>query len=196
MTALDRREALKRLAAGGAAIVGAPFWAEALASAAAEHAAHYQQQAAAASWTPAVFTPAQNELVVALTERIIPETDTPGAAKAGVNRFIDAVLADRNPEDRQRFLDGLAWVDARSERDHGAPFVKASQAQQVALLTAISGREAADGDRAGAEFFQALKPLTVTGYYTSEVGLLEEIGEPQHLYFTEFRGCTHPEHQG
>ncbi|HEX7087567.1 MAG TPA: gluconate 2-dehydrogenase subunit 3 family protein [Vicinamibacterales bacterium] len=194
MTTFDRREAIRRLAVGGAAVVGAPFWVEALAGAAAEHAARYQSQAAAAGWTPKVFTPAQNELVIALTERIIPETDTPGAAKAGVNQFIDAVLADASPEVRRQFLDGLAWVDARSRRDHGVPFVQATEAQQNALLTAISSREPADDDRAGADFFRALKPLTVTGYYTSEAGLLEEIGEARHLFFPEFKGCTHPEH--
>ncbi len=194
MATLDRREAIRRLAMGGAAVVGAPFWVEALAGAAAEHAARYQSQAAAAGWTPQVFSPAQNKLVIALTERIIPETDTPGAAKAGVNQFIDAVLADARPEIRQQFLDGLAWVDACSQRDHGVPFAKATETQQVALLTAISSREPAADDTAGAEFFRALKPMTVTGYYTSEVGLLEEIGEEQHLFFTEFKGCTHPEH--
>ncbi|HEY8535990.1 MAG TPA: gluconate 2-dehydrogenase subunit 3 family protein [Vicinamibacterales bacterium] len=191
---MDRREAIRRLAVGGAAVVGAPFWVEALAGAASGHAAHYQSQASAAGWTPKVFSPAQNDLVIALTERIIPETDTPGAAKAGVNQFIDAVLADAAPDVRQRFLDGLAWVDARSRRDFGVPFIEASEAQQVALLSVISRRDPAAGDRDGAEFFRALKSMTVTGYYTSEVGVLQELGEAEHLFFTEFRGCTHPGH--
>ena len=45
-------------------------------------------------WTPRVLTARQNDAVVVLTELIIPETDTPGAKAALVNRFIDSVLSD------------------------------------------------------------------------------------------------------
>ena len=41
--------------------------------------------------------PRQNELVITLTELIIPQTDTPGAKAAKVNEYIDMVLADANP---------------------------------------------------------------------------------------------------
>jgi hypothetical protein len=44
------------------------------------------------------------------------------------------------------------------------------------------------------EFFQAVKSLTITGYYTSEVGMRNELGDDGQLFFTEFKGCTHPEH--
>ena len=196
MTTVNRRDALKKLAVGGAAVVGAPFWVEALTSAAEQHAAHYQAaRAAAGPWTPKVLSPAQNETVLALAELIIPQTDTAGATKAGVNQFIDAVLAEAGPAEREKFLTGLAWLDARSQRDAGAPFVKSTPEQQTALLTALStNRAPAAEDRPGTDFFTAVKSLTVTGYYTSEVGMKEEMGDDGNLFFLEFKGCTHPEH--
>lgn len=193
---VSRRDALKRLAVGGAAAVTAPLWVEALVSAAEQHAAHYQRAAAkAAPWVPKALSPAQNQAVIALSEAIIPQTDTAGAAKAGVNQFIDAVIADASAAGRQKFLDGLAWIDARSQRDAGAPFAKATPSQQTALLTAISAPGTPSPDDApGAEFFTAIKSLTITGYYTSEVGMREEMGDTGQMFFIEFPGCTHEAH--
>jgi gluconate 2-dehydrogenase gamma chain len=197
MTELNRRSALKRIAVGSAAAVTAPLWVEALVSAAGQHAAHYQQAAAkAAAWVPKVLSPAQNQAVIALSEAIIPQTDTAGAAKAGVNQFIDAVIADASAGDRQKFLDGLTWIDARSQRDAGAPFARASAEQQRALLSALSTTTQSPQDAPGVEFFTAVKSLTITGYYTSEVGMREEMGDTGQMFFIEYPGCTHAEHKG
>ena len=197
MTEVNRREALRKIAVGGAAAVTAPFWVESLTSAAEQHAAHYQAKAArAAKWAPKVLTPAQNETVVALAELIIPQTETAGATKANVNQFIDAVLADAPADNRNKFVDGLAWIDARSQRDAGAPFVKATPAQQTALLTALStAKSPAPEDQVGVDFFKAIKSLTITGYYTSEVGTREEMGDDGNMFFLEYKGCTHPQHK-
>lgn len=197
MTDLNRRDALKRLAISGAAAVTSPLWVEALVSAAGQHAAHYQAAAGkAAPWVPKALSPAQNQAVIALSEAIIPQTTTAGAAKAGVNQFIDAVIADASPADRQKFLDGLAWVDARSQRDAGAPFAKSTAAQQTALLTTLStAAEPSAEDKPGADFFKAIKSLTITGYYTSEIGMREEMEDNGNMFFLEFPGCTHEAHK-
>jgi hypothetical protein len=197
VTDLNRRDALKRLAIGGAAAVTSPLWVEALVSAAEQHAAHYQKSVGkAAPWVPKALSPAQNQAVIAISEAIIPQTTTAGAAKAGVNQFIDAVIADASAADRQTFLDGLAWVDARSQRDAGAPFAKATTAQQTALLTALSSAtDPIPEDRPGVEFFTAIKSLTITGYYTSEVGMREEMEDTGNMFFLEYPGCTHEEHK-
>src|SRR2546426_9115175 len=68
-------------------------------------------------WAPRTLSPAQLELVATIAEHIIPQTDTPGARGAGVHRFVDTLLSDHYPtEERDRFLAGLADVDAQIGR--------------------------------------------------------------------------------
>ena len=51
-------------------------------------------------------------------------------------------------------------------------------------------------DQPGVDLFTAIKSLTITGYYTSEVGMREEMGDDGNMFFLAFKGCTHPQHQG
>ena len=197
---LDRRQALRTLAFGGIGAVAAPAWAEALAALARDHADHAHAALAAAAeaapWTPKVFNAHQNDTFVMLTEMIIPRTDTPGAKAAKVNEFIDLVLDDANETERKQFLNGLAWMDGRSQELFGTGFVSAAPDQQTALLTIVaSPKNKAFEDQVGTEFFKAIKALTITGYYTSEIGMKQELGDDGQLFFLEFPGCTHPQHK-
>jgi glucoside 3-dehydrogenase (cytochrome c) hitch-hiker subunit len=218
----SRRQVLQQLAMGGAAAATLPSWVEALSAFAVEQAPHAHAQRAgakASAWKPEVFTPHQNETVIAISEIIIPQTDTPGAKAAKVNEFIDYVLARAPQRDRDRFVAGLQWIDDRTQREHGRAFAASTPEQQLALLTQLSNANdaataksgtpggstsatatsatgaTAAADAAGIEFFQAIKSMTITGYYTSEVGVRQELGDDGMLFFTEFKGCTHPEHQ-
>lgn len=89
-------------------------------------------------------------LTARLVDLIIPETDTPGARAAGAHEFIDKMLADWvKPDDRDRFMAGLADVDARAQQAHGSRFVDVDEAGQVALLTRLD--QEAYGPRPPAE---------------------------------------------
>lgn len=127
------------------------------------------------------LTPAQAELVATLAEMIIPKTDTPGAREVGVDRFVDAVLTNGyTPEERDRFLKGLADVDVRSGHDLNTAFLKASLEQQLALLKNLQSEamQPRQNDASGDQpqpFFSMLKELTVVGYYTSEIGATQEL---------------------
>ena len=95
-------------------------------------------RAAAPDWRAGTLTAGQSELVATIAEHIIPATDTPGARAAGVNRFVDVILSDYYKDDeRKKFLDGLAQLEARAEKELGAPFMKATAKQQLDLLTRI-----------------------------------------------------------
>ena len=197
---LDRRQALRTLAFGGIGAVAAPAWAETLAEIARGHADHAHTAvtaaAEAAPWAPKVFDAHQNETVVVLSEMIIPQTDTPGAKAAKVNEFVDLVLDDANESDRKQFLKGLAWMDARSQELFGTDFVSAAPEQQTALLTILaSPKNKAFEDQVGIDFFNAIKGLTITGYYTSEIGMKQELGDDGQLFLLEYPGCTHPQHK-
>lgn len=126
-----------------------------------------------------VLTEHQNDMVTQLAELIIPETDTPGATAAQVNRFVDVILAEWfDGEDREEFLAGLAALDARSRDRFGDLFLGLEQAQQTELLRELDAdvtalREA--GLPTDDNFFSRMKWLTMYGYYTSEVGATEEL---------------------
>lgn len=196
---VDRREMLRKTLAGGVGAAVAP-WVVNLAEAAEEHASHLQAAtpaAPAADWVPKALSAQQNATVIELSEMIIPHTDTPGAKGALVNRFVDGVIEDADPRDRKEFFRGLQWVDERSRDLFGADFVSATPEQRTALLTIISsGRNRSLTDQIGVEFFQSIKSMTITGYYTSEIGLRQELGDDGQVFFAEFKGCTHPEHGG
>jgi gluconate 2-dehydrogenase gamma chain len=80
----------------------------------------------------------QRATVAAIAERIIPETDTPGARAAGVHDFIELIVAEHYKNDeRSSFLRGLGDVDVRSRARFRRDFVEAAPAEQDEILTAL-----------------------------------------------------------
>jgi gluconate 2-dehydrogenase gamma chain len=131
-----------------------------------------------------VLTPAQAALVTAVAERIIPRTDTPGATDADVTGFVDLLLADwYKEEDRDRFLRGLAAMDAEA----GArPFAESSREIQDTLLTRWDAAES--GPETATANFKRLKGLTIYGYFTSEIAV-REVTKPV-IFHPAFEGCV------
>jgi gluconate 2-dehydrogenase gamma chain len=198
---ISRRSALRGLAAGAGA-TATTLWLNRLDLLAQNPALHTHAaaagtaQAAAAPFVPKALSPAQLESVATLAELIIPTTDTPGARTALVDRFIDNLLANARPVDKERFLAGLAWMDTRTTALYGKPFTGATPEQQTELLTklAAAGGHAAE-DATGVPFFTAIKTMTISGYYSTKIGLEQELGDNGQLFTPVFEGCTHKEHQ-
>ena len=173
---ITRRQALGRVAIllGGA--ISAPTLAGAL-----DAATRRAWTAPGPDWAPRTLDPGQLELVAVMADHIIPQTDTPGGRAAGVHRFVDALLSDHYPApERDRFVAGLADVNAQARSRHGKAFVECTSDQQVALLTALD--EAAyptvqiDSPRPPETwFFRRMKELTLVGYYTSQIGATQEL---------------------
>jgi hypothetical protein len=172
---MDRRAFLESLAGMSALIPGLSLvpGLEALAQE-----VHASAQTSTALRT---FTPPQDALVTCIAELLLPETDTPGATTVGVNRFIDLLITESMLESqRDRFLAGLAAIDARSQSLYGAPFVSARREQQQSLMHAldvpwpepyrtpeqIAALEQAPLTAEGG--FALLKRLAVLGYFTAE----------------------------
>jgi hypothetical protein len=114
--------------------------------------------AARAAAQPRFFTPDEFAAVEELAEMIIPADEKSGGAKAaGVAAYIDGNLAEAfDPAERDAWRKGLA------------SFLHATSEQRMALLTRMS--------ETGDPFFQKLKSLTVFGYYTSKIGIHDEMG--------------------
>jgi hypothetical protein len=193
---MNRRDALRAMAVGVGAAASA-VWVAELALLAEEQAAHAHLLAVApqgGAWTPSVLSARQMETVGTLVELIIPTTETPGAKAALVDRYIDGVLGTATPDIRKQFLAGLEWVDTRSRALFKVPFNEATPDQQTDLLTRLS-REGSTEDAVGTQFFTAIKAMTITGYYTTEIGLKQELGNDFPMVMPFFEGCDHPEHQ-
>lgn len=163
---IDRRTAL----AGVAAMFGAQLFAP-IARAAAAQAQAKIPVISEGPPTTQVFTPTQRAVMTALSERVIPTTDTPGAIAAGVPAYIEKLLADwALPGDRKPIAEGLDAIDKRSMADYKVSAARATPAQQDALLT-LSMDGKLDG---GKDFFEAFRQLVIAGYYTSEIGITQE----------------------
>jgi hypothetical protein len=132
------------------------------------------------------LNPHQNATVTAISEIIIPQTDTPGAKAARVNEFIDLILTEwYDEEEKSIFLTGLTEVDARSQDLFGKDFVDCTEKPQAEILRALDDEvaEARAEVRRGSSrkrapernFFFMIKQLTLIGYYTSQVGFEQEL---------------------
>jgi hypothetical protein len=113
-------------------------------------------------WRPFILESAQNDLLITLTELILPATETPGAQAAHVNRYMDLLLRDAPARDRLGFVHGLASVDSIAMREYGRSFVDCSHEEQTAMLLAL--------DTADDQFFRLLKKYTVRIYYATAIG--------------------------
>jgi hypothetical protein len=145
------------------------------------------------AWAPRFLQQAEVETVTLLAERIIPETDTPGARRALVHQYIDFVLSRRDAAGAERFRAGLAWLDRRCGTLFGAPFARLEAGQQDEVLRRLSESSSLE-EPTGVAFFGEAKRLTIDGYYRSKAGMTQELGFEGRTFLAEFKGCTHPEH--
>ncbi len=160
-----------------------------------QHGGHKAAAPAAKKAAAKFFKADQLALVATISDLIIPtDENSPGAIAAEVPAFIDLMVSEAPAETKKLWTDGLAAVDAMSQSKNGAAFNKASKDQQIALLTAISKNEMKPVTLEE-KFFKAIKNMTIDGYYTSKIGIHQELKYKGNTYLKEFKGCTHPEHQ-
>jgi hypothetical protein len=193
---LTRRDALKGLTVGAGVIASLPVLGSPAAAQDHQHMHTATQTAASAKPQPLkFFTPEENRTVVEMSERIIPSDDSsPGAKAARVNEYIDLIVSESPDAVKQTWREGLAAVNKLSGDKFSKPFADASAEQQVELLRAISKNER-NPQTVEEKFFRTIKNATIDGYYTTEIGIKQELKYKGNSYLKEFVGCTHPEHQ-
>ncbi len=208
---ISRRGALKYLGLLSASLAGRKFLASWLpiqivrgdehGSAVAIAGMHHQESEAEApaSYTPQFFGPEEFRTVEILTALIIPTDDAPGAKEARVADYIDFVVfsaAELRPSLQKEWIEGLEILERESQRQFGKAFRDGSESDQVKLLEAMSAPERdAKTHHDGFAFFSTLKDMTVEGFYTSKIGLIDVLDYQGMNYMADFPGCTHPEHQ-
>jgi hypothetical protein len=187
----DRRQWLKTSATAlGASLLPLPAIAVETSQAEATPAAPQEKPAAEARPPAHFFTPTQHALVDELCETIIPADSHSGGAKAAkVVDFIDQTLRE-SLDDSQKALwrEGLRLVDIMSQHYSGKSFVNASPQERIALLTVLSDNDRMT-DLPEVRFFIELKRLTVRGYYTSKIGIHDELEYKGNRILQEYVGC-------
>jgi hypothetical protein len=136
---------------------------------------------------PRTLNTQQYATVQAMAELVLPRTETPGATDAGASEFIDLMLTEwYDDRDRTRFLNGLADVDVRTTALFGKNFVGASPAQQAEILITLGEKMAENAghtrdprtdseSHTDVNFYSMMRQLTLTAYYTSEMGATQEL---------------------
>lgn len=183
---IPRREAIRRITTLMGGALSAPTLAGLLAGC--------EAPAPGIDYALRTLTPEQHRLLDALVEILIPTTDTPGASAARVPDYIDMMLTDFfGPERRTEFVAGLARVDDLSRSLTGSDLLAAAPADRPLVVEALDaeafpeayGEAPADPASEGTPFMRTLKELTVSGYYTSEIGATVELHQAP---YTEYRG--------
>ena len=136
------------------------------------------------------LTAAQDALIAEIAEMIVPTTDTPGAKAAGVPQFIKKMLADCCREQFSTyFMKELDSVDAATNATFSKSFMDASVEQRTEILKMYEKKAKEEADKFRQEraswgdstlmserpFFATMKDLTVTGYFTSEIGCTQAL---------------------
>lgn len=157
-----------------------------------------QEPEPVAKYSPQFFNPHEFRTVEILAAMIIPTDDAPGANEAQVANYIDFIVfsaAEFEPTLQKKWIDGLAFVERESQRRFSKSFREVDEAKRVSLLTDMSAPERDPKARhEGFAFFSVLKDMTVEGFYTSKIGLIDVLDYQGMNYMPDFSGCTHPEH--
>ncbi len=170
----------------------------AAATAAETHTAHHAPPAAPGNKGPyqrQVFDDHQWRTVRVLCDIIIPADERSGSAsQAGVPEFLDDWIAFRTAQDLNQNLEaqifgGLMWLDRESNRLFEKDFADAAPDQQKQILDRIAyPKKAAKEDRPWALFFSEFRSLTVSGFFSSKMGVadLPYLGNTA---VAEWKGC-------
>lgn len=148
------------------------------------------QAAAAAAYQPKALTPHEWKTVTLLSDIIIPADDRSGSAsQAKTPEFIDDWLDFRGGDQLAAVRGGLTWLDMECNREFAHDFVDCSEPQQKQILDRIAyPKTAAPEDAPGVVFFNHMRGLVVTGFFSSEMGVkdLPYIGNQM---LSEWKGC-------
>ena len=152
---MNRREAIEKITLMLGGVIAAPLMAGAMGE--------------KLNFGPSLNVSADQEALLAeIADVIIPTTGTPGAKAAGVEKFIVRVVRDCYQIDEQKkFYDGVSKLDKNSQDVYQKGFVSLDAAQKKDIVT-----RATTSDK---PFFLQMKGLTVTGYFTSEIGATQAL---------------------
>jgi hypothetical protein len=110
--------------------------------------------------------------ITVLADIIIPKDEVSGSASdAKVPEFIEFIVKDM-PGHQTPMRGGLRWLDIQCIKQFEKPFVDCTHDQQIQMVDQIAYPKKAKPDMyQGVAFFNLMRNLTATGFYTSEIGV-------------------------
>jgi len=110
--------------------------------------------------------------ITILADIIIPKDDKSGSASdAKVPEFIEFIVNDM-PEHQTPMRGGLRWLDLQCLNRYNNTFKDCTNAQQLEMVTMIAYPKRAKPEMVqGVSFFNRMRDLTATGFFTSEMGV-------------------------
>jgi gluconate 2-dehydrogenase gamma chain len=117
------------------------------------------------------YTPHEMETIAVLSDIIIPRDQVSGSATdAKVPDFIEFITKDK-PNLQTPMRGGLLWLDLQSAKRFSKAFKECTSQQQLQIVDDIAYPEKAKpAMKQGVAFFNLMRNLTATGFYTSEIG--------------------------
>lgn len=114
--------------------------------------------------------------ITILGDIIIPKDEVSGSASdAKVPEFIEFIVKDM-PEHQVPMRGGLRWLDMQCLKRYEKTFRECNNTQQMEMVDQIAWpKKAKPQMQQGVAFFNLMRNLTATGFYTSEIGV-KDIG--------------------
>jgi hypothetical protein len=118
------------------------------------------------------FTEKEQKMVTVLADIIIPKDEVSGSASdAGVTEFIEFMMKDY-PDFQLPMRGGLMWLENLSLATYDKSFLDITQEEKMVLVDKIAWPDTAEPDmQYGVKFFNLLRNLTCTGFFTTQIGL-------------------------
>ena len=118
------------------------------------------------------FTPPEMATITILADIIIPRDDVSGSASdAKVPDFIEFIVKDM-PKHQVPMRGGLRWLDMQSLTRYQKSFAECNNQQQIEMVDAIAYPKKAKPEmKQGVAFFNLVRNLTASGFYTTEIGV-------------------------
>jgi hypothetical protein len=136
-----------------------------------------------------VLSSTQFATLEALVDAIIPTDErSPGAKQARVADYVDLLLSEADRELTLQWLGGLAALDAEATSRFRSPFTRLAPDHVDAILQNISRNEKTPQTPLET-FFVMAKQATIRGYYTSEIGIHQDLRYKGNQFLREFVGC-------
>lgn len=122
------------------------------------------------------FTTHELATIAVLSDIILPPTSTAGSATdAEVPEFIEFIAKDL-PFHKLPLRGGIMWLDHYTNKEYGLQFINCTDEQQISIIDKIAfPQKAAPGMEQGVKFFNRMRNLVLTGYYTTKMGI-EDLG--------------------